>query len=170
MAVAVEDNEMRRQDILYRADRQTCWAHSALLPIPARPRPASRVAQKRPFVPYRTSQVSLAALDVPRCGEALSGKLSWPDSVTLPTPKGGGFWRTHELTCMNKRRQWPYVKRQGCVPPKKRFLILCGSNFTWRPARHNRLFEVVKMPHCANAEAILLLTFGAQSYLVKCTI
>ena len=54
--------------------------------------------------------------------------------------------------------------RHGRVPPKKRFLILNGSNFTGRPPRPNRKFEVVKLPHGANAEPMMLLTFHAQSY------
>ena len=46
----------------------------------------------------------------------------------------------------------------------RRFLSDVGSNFTLRPPRSNRLFEVVKEPRWANVEPMLLLPLSAQPY------
>jgi hypothetical protein len=55
----------------------------------------------------------------------------------------------------------------GAVDPDigvEKFFSYVGSNFACKPTSHNRQFEVVNEPPCANVEPILLLSFHAQPY------
>jgi hypothetical protein len=68
------------------------------------------------------------------------------------------------LTGTKRYQQGHYIMRHGRVPSKACFSLWRAERFTGQAIRPNRIRSIVKEPHSANAEPILLHPFEALSY------